>query len=188
MAADEDGSGDQVRRANRLRPEAQVRDRHRARLLRVVDEVALRVLVAVSSAMILIEFLLAPTVPSAPRPKKTARTVSAGSTSNVSSTASDSLVTSSTMPTVKWCFGAGFLHLVEDGLHHGRREFLGSEAVASADHPDVGDGRCLRAARSRRPGREARRSRPAPWCDRAPRLSRTVGGSAATKWSTLNGR
>ena len=58
--------------------------------------------------MILIEFLLAPTVPSAPRPKNTARTVSAGSTWNVSSTASDSPVTSSTMPTVKWRFGAPF--------------------------------------------------------------------------------
>ena len=35
--------------------------------------------------MILIEFLLAPTVPSAPRPKNTARTTSAGSMSKLGS-------------------------------------------------------------------------------------------------------
>jgi len=39
----------------------------------VVHEVALRE-VSVSSPMILMEFLLAPTVPSAPRPKNRART------------------------------------------------------------------------------------------------------------------
>jgi hypothetical protein len=57
--------------------------------------------------MILIEFLFAPTVPSAPSPKKTARTDPAGSASNDSSTFSDSPVTSSTIPTVKCCLGAG---------------------------------------------------------------------------------
>ncbi len=55
--------------------------------------------------MILIEFLLAPTVPSEPRPKKTARLTSSGSMSNSGSTASDVCVTSSTMPTVKWFLG-----------------------------------------------------------------------------------
>jgi hypothetical protein len=55
--------------------------------------------------MILIEFLFAPTVPSAPRPKNTARTTSSGSTSNSGSTGSDKCVTSSTMPTVKCAFG-----------------------------------------------------------------------------------
>ncbi len=43
MTADEAGLLHQVGRADRLRPEAQVRDRLRAGLLRVVDEVALRV-------------------------------------------------------------------------------------------------------------------------------------------------
>jgi hypothetical protein len=52
--------------------------------------------------MILIEFLLAPTVPSAPRPKNTARTTSGGSMSSSRSQSSDRPVTSSTMPTVKW--------------------------------------------------------------------------------------
>ena len=55
--------------------------------------------------MILIEFLLAPTVPSAPRPKKTARTRSSESMSNSGSTGIEVWVTSSTMPTVKWLRG-----------------------------------------------------------------------------------
>ena len=42
VAGDEAGAADEVRRADRPRPEAQVRDRDGARLLRVVDEVALR--------------------------------------------------------------------------------------------------------------------------------------------------
>ena len=60
-----------------------------------------------SSPMILIEFLLAPTVPSAPRPKKTARTTSGSSIEKSGSTSSDSRVTSSMMPTVNCGFGCG---------------------------------------------------------------------------------
>ena len=45
VAGDEVGPGDQVGGADRLRAETQVRGRHRAGLLRVVDEVALRVVV-----------------------------------------------------------------------------------------------------------------------------------------------
>ena len=54
--------------------------------------------------MILIEFLFAPTVPSAPRPQKSARTTPAGSMSNSGSYASEWWVTSSMIPTVKWFF------------------------------------------------------------------------------------
>ena len=43
VAADEAGLPDQIRRPDRRRAETQVRDRDRARLLRVVDEVALGV-------------------------------------------------------------------------------------------------------------------------------------------------
>ena len=60
---------------------------------------------SVSSAMILIEFLLAPTVPSAPSPKKTARTRSSESMSKSGSTRIEVWLTSSTMPTVKWLRG-----------------------------------------------------------------------------------
>ena len=56
--------------------------------------------------MILIEFLLAPTVPSAPRPKNSASNVP-GLASEISSpTGSERFVTSSVMPTVKCSFGA----------------------------------------------------------------------------------
>ena len=59
--------------------------------------------------MILIEFLLAPTVPSAPRPKKTPRVTLAGSVSNSGSHLRERCVTSSTMPTVKPRFGFAFV-------------------------------------------------------------------------------
>jgi len=56
--------------------------------------------------MILIEFLLAPTVPSAPRPKKSASNVP-GLASEISSpTGSERNVTSSTIPTVNWFLGS----------------------------------------------------------------------------------
>ena len=55
--------------------------------------------------MILMEFLFALTVPSLPRPKKTARTTSSGSGANEASTGRLVPLTSSTIPTVKWFFG-----------------------------------------------------------------------------------
>jgi len=51
--------------------------------------------------MILIEFLLAPTVPSAPRPKNMARTTLSDSITKLGSTSRLVCATSSTMPTVK---------------------------------------------------------------------------------------
>ena len=47
VAGDEVGAADEVRRVDRRRIEAEVRDRHRPGLLRVVDEVALHVQVGV---------------------------------------------------------------------------------------------------------------------------------------------
>ena len=41
------------------------------------------------------------------------------------------------MPTVKWFLGSGLLQFVQRGLDHGRSEFFGGKAVASADHFDV---------------------------------------------------
>ena len=58
--------------------------------------------------MILIVFLFAPTVPSAPRPKKTARVRAAGSMSKSRSKGSEVWVTSSVMPMVKRRFGSSF--------------------------------------------------------------------------------
>ena len=56
--------------------------------------------------MILIEFLLAPTVPSAPSPKKSASNVPGLAIDISSPTGSERFVTSSTMPTVNWFFGS----------------------------------------------------------------------------------
>jgi hypothetical protein len=58
--------------------------------------------------MILIVFLFAPTVPSEPRPKKTARTIASGSMSKSAGTVREVWVTSSTIPTVKCFFGFSF--------------------------------------------------------------------------------
>ena len=55
----------------------------------------------------IVEFLFAPTVPSAPRPKNSARTTSFGSMSKLASTVRLVCVTSSLMPTVKPCLGRG---------------------------------------------------------------------------------
>ena len=60
--------------------------------------------------MILIEFLLAPTVPSEPRPKNMQRTVSTGSTEKDGSNSRLVCETSSLMPTVKWFLGSGFFN------------------------------------------------------------------------------
>ena len=114
MAGDEGRASDEVGRADRLRAETQMRDGDGAGLLRVVDEVALRPQIRFV-ADDLDEFLLAPTVPSAPSPKNTARTAPAGSTSKSSSTGNESPVMSSTMPTVKWARG-GRRELIEYGL------------------------------------------------------------------------
>ena len=54
------------------------------------------------------EFLLAPTVPLAPRPKNNARTTSGGSMSNPGSTARLVCETSSVMPMVNPRFGVRF--------------------------------------------------------------------------------
>src|SRR5215831_13457886 len=59
--------------------------------------------------MILIEFLFAPTVPSAPKPQNTQRTVSSPSIEYAGSYARLVWVTSSLMPIVKWFFGASLL-------------------------------------------------------------------------------
>jgi len=58
--------------------------------------------------MIFTLFLFAPTVPSEPKPKNTARTTSSGSAAKRASTARLSCETSSSMPTEKPFFGSGF--------------------------------------------------------------------------------
>ena len=57
--------------------------------------------ISVVSPMILMEFLLAPTVPSEPRPQNLQEMVPSGSVSRGAPTGRDRWVTSSTMPMVK---------------------------------------------------------------------------------------
>jgi hypothetical protein len=59
----------------------------------------------VPSPTIFTEVLLAPTVPSDPRPKNTARRLSGSSVENEASTGRLVWETSSAMPTVKWLRG-----------------------------------------------------------------------------------
>ena len=83
--------------------------------------------------MILIEFLFAPTVPSAPSPKKTARMVSAGfdveggieSKRRVSDVVHDS--NSEVIP------GIGLREFFENGFDHCRRELLRRQTVPARD-------------------------------------------------------
>ena len=106
--ADEVRRLQQVRRADRPRAEAQVRDRVGARTSSSRRRSSPAHGGRSPQARIFVEFLFAPTVPSAPRPKNSARTTSGGSMSKLASTARLVCDTSSLMPTVKPCFGAGF--------------------------------------------------------------------------------
>ncbi len=71
---------------------------------------------SVLSPMILMALLLAPTVPSAPRPQNLHCTVPSGATSRLAPTSSELWVTSSTMPTVKWFLGAAAAMLSKTAL------------------------------------------------------------------------
>ena len=61
--------------------------------------------------MILMEFLLAPTVPSEPRPQNLQLMVPSGSVSRGAPTGRDRWVTSSSMPMVKWSLGLSWARL-----------------------------------------------------------------------------
>src|SRR4030067_798424 len=63
--------------------------------------------------MILIEFLLAPTAPAAPRPKNIARWVSFASLTKCSSHGRLVPLTSASMPMVKWFFGRSWARLLK---------------------------------------------------------------------------
>ncbi len=105
MAGDEIGLADQVDRANRLRAEAQVRDGHRAGLLRVIDEVALRVVVGVL-ADDLDGILVGADRAVRAQPVEHARGRPCRTQWRIpGSHARLLLLTSSSMPTVKWFFG-----------------------------------------------------------------------------------
>ena len=118
---------DQVRRADRLRAEAQVRDRHRAGLLRVVDEIALGVvvgLVADDLDRVLVgadRAVGAQAVEHGADHVVRSRCRTSGRQSRLSV---GHIVVDADGEMV---LGPGLRQFVEDGLDHGRREFLGRQ-------------------------------------------------------------
>ena len=192
MAGHEARLLDEVRRADRARAEAQVRHRDGARLLRVVDEVALRVgvrLLADDLDRVLVRADRAVRAEPEEHGALHVRRLDV----EAASTGSDRCVTSSVIPTVKGCGGSSERSAVEHRLHHRGGELLRREPVAPADHPgarpaDEAATPPLVERRQRRPGTAARRGRPAPSCGRAPPIARALAGSADRKSSTENGR
>ena len=181
MAGDEVRFGDQIRRVNRSRSEAQVRHRRRAGLLRVVDEVSLRVercLFADDLDRVLVGADGA--VRAQPVEDRAhdlgvlgrkARVVVEAHPRDIVHDADREVV-----------HRALLLQLVQHGLHHGRGELLGREAVTPADHAR----RCRPTTscdwpalpESRRPRRDtaARRWRRSPSCGRARRSASWSAG------------
>ena len=137
MAGHEVGAGHQVR-AERIgsRPEAQVGDGDAARLLRVVDEVALGEVGRVLADDLDGVLVGAHRAVGAQAPEVAADHVLAlGLEGGVVGEREVGDVVVDAHREV--ALGAGVGQLVVDRLHHGRRELLGGEAVAAADHGDL---------------------------------------------------
>ena len=141
VAGDEVGILDEVRRADRLRPEAQVRHRHRTRLLRVVDEVALGEQVGVL-ADDLHRRLVRPDRAVGAEPEEhrlhlTGRPRVAEGVVDVEAQPGDVVVDADGEPPLRWPRRPGVVEpgqLVEDRLDVGGAELLRRQAVAPADH------------------------------------------------------
>ena len=167
---------------DRVGAEPQVRHRHRARLLRVVDEVALRVQVGLLADELHRRLGRAHRAVAAQSVED--RPDAAVPPSRTSGpTASDVWLTSSTMPTVKWLRG-------RSPPRSSNTAFAIAGVNSFEDRPyrppDDGGHRRLQArrprrrpppARSRRPGTAARRRRPAPWCGRGRRSAEPSAGA-----------
>ena len=138
MAGDEVRLGDQVAGMDRLRPEAQVRDRHRAGFLGVVDEVSLRIVVGVFADD------LDGVLVGADRAVR-AQAVKQGAHNAVGLGGERCVVVEAGVADVvvnadgEVIFRLGLLQVVVDGLHHGRREFLGGQTIAAADDGGAAD-------------------------------------------------
>ena len=195
MAGDEVGAVDQVRGADRLRAEAEMRHRDRSGLLGVVDEVALREQVGVLAddlhrALVGADGAVGAETEEhgldlAGRPRM--REVGVDREAEVG----DVVVDADGEMTLR-VLGR---ELVEHRLEHRWRHLLRREAVATADHPRhplrTAARRCrwLRSARRAPTGTAARRPRPAPSCGRAPRSSApTAAGPRSAPRSGTAGR
>ncbi len=147
VARDEVRAPHEVRRPDRLRPEAQVRDGDGARLLRVVHEVALREVVRLLADDLDRVLVRAHGAVGAEAVEEGAhragrldvelRVPRERRVRHVVHDADREVV-----------LRFRFRELVEDGLHHARRELLGRKAVAAAqDERLVGEGKRVAAAR-----------------------------------------
>ena len=187
VARDELRVLDQIRRVDRPRAEAQVRDGRRAGLLRVVDEVRLheearrladdlrRVLVRADRAV------RAEPVEDAAPARRPARCRTTGRPRELD--AGDVVVDPDGEVALRLLGG----ELGEDGRGHRGRELLRRETVAAAEHAR-GEAGPARSAPRRRPRRAARRRRRGPCSGRGRRCTATVAGSAAASASPSNGR
>ena len=150
MARDEAGAADEIRRVNRTRTEAQMRNGLRAGLVRVIDEVTLRVIVGVLADDLHAVLVRAD---GAVRPESVehgARHVVRLDVERrivVEAQVRD-VVLDADAETVARMFAQ---QLVEYGLRHRRREVLARNPVASADHE-----RQARALAAAERGRERR--------------------------------
>ena len=174
VAGDEAGAVHQVRRPDRLLARAQVGDRDRARFLRVVDEVALReeirfladdldgVLVGADRA-----------VGAEAVEHRRRHVLRLGPERRIPRERRVRHVVDDADGEMALRLVLG--DLVEDRLHHRRRELFRRQAVAAGDDPRRDRERrdalrpALRRARSSRRDRAGRRARPAPSSDRARR-------------------
>ena len=135
MTGDEVGIVDEVRRLDRVGSVPQVRDGHRARLLGVVDEVALGVQFGVRTDDLHRGLVRADGAVAAER-REDRRPVPCRHTErrvDRQAGVADVVVDADGEP-ASWRIRS---QLVEDRLHHRRGELLRSEAVPTADHTDV---------------------------------------------------
>ena len=135
MAGDEVGAVDQVGRPDRLRPEPQVRHRDRARLLRVVDEVALGVEVGALADDLHRALVRAHrAVGAEPEEHRLhlARRAGVHELRVDRKAQAGDVVVDPDGEVSPWAIGR---ELVEDRLEHRRRDLLGGQAVPAADDP-----------------------------------------------------
>ena len=195
VAGDEVGFLDQVRRVDRVVAEAQMRDRHRPRLLRVVDEVRLHVTAGFLGDDLGRVLVRADRAVGAESVEEAADRLSGHAPGRVvvEARAGDVVVDADGEVTVRphievavhvlevVLLRAG--QLFEHGAGHRRRELLRAQPVAAADHGPR-QPLLLVQGRRRRPRTEALRPLRSPWPGRArPRTwSRTGAPPRGNGW------
>ena len=172
---------DQVGAADRRPAKAQVGNRHRPRLLGVVHKVALGIVVG-GLTDDLDRVFVSSHRSVGPKAVEHGLVDTFGPAGEVIIPWQMVLVTSSTMPTVKWFLGFVGFQVVEYGAGHAGVELFGAKPVAPADDPGMRSAAMrppapLRQSPSRRPGRAVHPTPRALWCGQARRWLDRVGQS-----------